>query len=519
MEKQKDKLINQIHLEVLYEFSNIITISPSCTCILEDLLEMIINGYQGEDAAVFIKGRDKHLKPLANINGLLDMRFPYGLFSNVFAGETSIYDAACLKEYISLKDLANHTLITVPLRISHEVVGIFLLLRKGNKALPKSQMTLLEIMANEISLALGMEIAKKTIDDLKDCGVSVLESLAEGVIIENAEQIIFCSQRAVELLDLKHPIQTYNNLEEHLFNISKEPVKTQIYLETGKSINNDFYSYEIETKSGKYLKISRFIIKGRNHNIPSYGYLFNDITRDKEMDRFKNDLIAMVSHELRTPLTTIKGISGTLLRKDVTWDEDAKTSFLMDISDECTRLNNFIQKLLDISKIDASALKLHKGLITVDKLISKIENFIKIYYRQIPESNFIIENYISDILEIDEERITQVFMNIIENSIKYGRKNVKINIKVDYYDEKAILFLIMDNGPGIKSSDLNKVFDKFYRCSKDSSLKGTGLGLAICKGFIEAHGGSIWAKSNGNKGTSIYFTLPINTQSKEGDCK
>ncbi|UCC21069.1 MAG: PAS domain S-box protein [Promethearchaeota archaeon] len=235
----------------------------------------------------------------------------------------------------------------------------------------------------------------------------------------------------------------------------------------------------------------------------------------KKLDKVKNDFITMAAHELKTPLISISGYTDYILMRYRNQLNPEITTDLLTVQRNINRLEVLMDQLLEVLKIDENELKLQKELTNVSKIINDCLDELSYL---INEKNLeIILNMDLDILlNVDSTRIFTVFVNLISNAIKFTPDYGWIEITAKKEDDKYI-FNIKDNGIGLIGNELTRLFKKFERIKppimnehiniKDS---GTGLGLYITKGIITAHGGKIWASSEGeNKGSTFSFTLPI----------
>lgn len=232
------------------------------------------------------------------------------------------------------------------------------------------------------------------------------------------------------------------------------------------------------------------------------GLLLRDVTRERELDQFKTTLLAAVGHELRTPLAAIKGHASTLLQEDVTWPVDDQRHFLRTISAEADQLAKLVSNLLDLSRLEAGLLSLHRRPRRLADLIDAAAHGI----REETESLTLEIPDDLPLVNVDASRIEVVIHNLLVNGHKYGNGLVHLNASVQ---DGAVLVRVSDNGPGMSPEDVPHIFERFYRAqhARRQQVGGTGLGLAICKAFVEAHGGTIWADSDAS-GTTIAFTLP-----------
>jgi len=222
------------------------------------------------------------------------------------------------------------------------------------------------------------------------------------------------------------------------------------------------------------------------------------------------EFVANVSHELRTPLTSIRGFVETL--KDGAIDDPENSRRFLNIIEAHTeRLNNLINDLLKLSKIESKEIKMEFQPIALREVIEEVVSNFK---EAIKQKGHIVEiNIPPDFpqIEADPQRIEQVFINLLDNAIKFTPKNGRICIKA-VGREKDIQIEISDTGIGIPKEHLPSLFERFYRVDKARSreLGGTGLGLSIVKHIIQAHGGKVGVESEFGKGSNFFFILPKN---------
>lgn len=234
-------------------------------------------------------------------------------------------------------------------------------------------------------------------------------------------------------------------------------------------------------------------------------------SQEKE-EQFKEDrkqLIANISHDLRTPLSSIKGyVEG--LQDGVAQTDEMQEKYFRVIRQKTDQLDHLIEDLFQFSKLDLRQLPLDQQFVDsrvffqslLDDAVEdgKSKNVCIDVPRQIP----------SVTLSLAPVRITQVMNNLTENAVRYGADSIVISTRIDH-DESNFTISVKDNGEGMEKEELTKIFSRFYRAEKSRSREsgGTGLGLAIVKSIIEQHGGSLWADSELNYGSTITFTLPF----------
>lgn len=229
----------------------------------------------------------------------------------------------------------------------------------------------------------------------------------------------------------------------------------------------------------------------------------------KKLDQAKSEFVSTAAHELRTPLSTITGFAEMLTSKDMegVLSEEEKTAILIDIQNNCERLDKTIDDLLDISRIEAGQdIPLDKKPHFIQTLLDKIINRHKPHTDQ--SISLMTGRDVPEELLFDAYRIEQVVENLLSNAIKYSHTDSQITVNIEGLDQHCQV-TVSDNGIGMTQEQKDRVFERFYRVNgEDSGVAGIGLGMSIVKKIIEDHGGKVWIESALGKGTSVRFTLP-----------
>jgi two-component system, OmpR family, sensor histidine kinase ResE len=236
--------------------------------------------------------------------------------------------------------------------------------------------------------------------------------------------------------------------------------------------------------------------------------VIRDMTDERRLDKLRKDFIANVSHELRTPISMLQGYSEAIV-DNIASTEEEKRDIAQIIYDESLRMGRLVNELLDIARMEAGYIHLHKEPTHMKKFIERI---VHKFYRPAKEKGItIIVNFVSEaeMLSIDPDRIEQVLTNLIDNAIRHTNENGQVVIAVSSIHE-GIQIEVTDSGSGISEEDLPFVFERFYKADKARTRgrSGTGLGLAIAKNIIEAHEGHISVHSKIGEGTTFSFLLP-----------
>jgi two-component system sensor histidine kinase KdpD len=224
-----------------------------------------------------------------------------------------------------------------------------------------------------------------------------------------------------------------------------------------------------------------------------------------ETERLRNSLLSSVSHDLRTPLATITGAATTILESGARLDQRTQHELLESVRDEADRLNRLVQNLLEMTRLESGALQLHKDWHPVEEVVGAALGRLAKSLGSRRVSVSIPPDL--PLVKIDDVLIEQVFVNLLDNAIKYTPPDSAIRIIVTATDQ-SLTAEVADHGPGLPKGQEALVFEKFHRAASEGR-RGAGLGLAICRGVVQAHGGRIWAHNLPEGGVAFLFTLPL----------
>lgn len=242
----------------------------------------------------------------------------------------------------------------------------------------------------------------------------------------------------------------------------------------------------------------------------------------KQSEKLKSALLDAVTHDLRTPLTSIKASITTLIDETrelqngeppVALDRESRREMLEIIDEETDRLNRFIGGLIELARIEAGELHLRRKWGAVDEIVS----IALARAKAVTQGHHILVEFENElpVARVDERAVSEVVYTLVENAAKYSPAGTSIRIVGERFDDRMIQLSVEDEGAGISTELRERVFDKFFRATRDADVtthnpSGTGMGLAIAKGIVEAHDGRIWIESGaGGMGTRVIFTLPI----------
>ncbi|MDQ0224629.1 PAS domain-containing sensor histidine kinase [Bacillus sp. 7586-K] len=335
---------------------------------------------------------------------------------------------------------------------------------------------------------------------------TLIENMGSGLIlidgrgyinlVNRAYKELFEVESAKFLYQLYYDAFTHNEIIELVEEIFMTEVKVRKQLQL--PLNIEFKHFEVYGAP----------IIGTNDEWKGIVLVFHDITELKKLEQMRKDFVANVSHELKTPITSIKGFSETLLDGALN-DRETAEYFLSIILKESDRLQTLIQDLLDLSKIEQQGFKLSIQACDVKEILEDIEVILKgkAKEKQIELTYTVPEGFV--FVEGDLYRLKQIFINLINNALTYTPKGGSVHVQVEK-DEGAVIVTVSDTGIGIKTEEIPRIFERFYRVDRARSRNsgGTGLGLAIVKHLVEAHKGLITVKSQLGEGTT--FTVRLN---------
>lgn len=337
---------------------------------------------------------------------------------------------------------------------------------------------------------------------------SVLTHMTDGVIATDRRgKIIIINEMALEMLNTSQ--------EEAVGQSILKILKKENEFTLRNLLKNDQeLSFDFSTPETPLILQGGFsLIQRETGFISGIVCVLHDITEQEKIERERRDFVSNVSHELRTPLTSMRSYLEALI--DGAWQDPAiAPKFLQVTQEETNRMIRMITDLLNLSRMDANESTLELEYININRLFSHILDRFDMMIQTEEQfgKKYTIKRDITNRqiwMEVDTDKMMQVFDNIMNNAIKYSPEGSVINCSLKETHDN-ILISITDKGMGIPKKDLPHIFDRFYRVDKARarSMGGTGLGLAISKEAIEKHNGKIWVDSIEGKGTTFHILLP-----------
>ncbi len=408
------------------------------------------------------------------------------------------------------------SLLCLPLRAGGKVWGLLRLHGRKVGAFNRQRSSLLVFVGSQLGLAIQRTRLQEEIDQLlrrveaeRATLDSLMRSLVDGLVLVDADgQVAYWNPSAERYLGLSADVALGQRLEAilaHLCTIMQDPAEK---LHDLRRALTDVAScpqveFMVTSPAPRTLQARFLPVEGRH----GLGIVLRDVTAERQLDEMKSQLLSTVSHELRTPLASIKGFATTLLRDDVQWEPAAQREFLQIIDQEADRLSELIDNLLAMSRLEAGVLRMDLGRVELAPLISEVVAGMELRAR----GHTLAADVPADLPEVwaDDRRVRQVLHNLIDNALKYSSGG-EVVVRARHEGD-AVQVSVCDQGMGIPSDQLTRIFERFYQVEGAGKRRagGAGLGLSICKGIVEAHGGRIWAESTPGLGSTFHFTLPV----------
>ena len=365
---------------------------------------------------------------------------------------------------------------------------------------------LFNYMAEEMHHLQGLDVSE--IINEKNKTETILRHIADGVVVTDPHDCVLVINRVAE--------QWFSVSEKQVFRkplrdaINNKPLLDllQDVKDGSLTSSGEFQIFIPGIRQQKIFQAHAARVQDPEDHLVGVVTVIRDVTKEKEADRIKTELVSMVAHELKSPLTSIYGFSELLLESPI---EDPQTNeYARVILNESNRLTDLVNKFLDLSRIEAGRTEIRMNPFDIRHVVEKI---VDTYLKQAEEKEIRVITEIPEDLSIvmgDVDMIEQVLLNLFNNAIKYSPKRSKIGIEAKEEGDQ-VLVSVIDNGYGIPKEALSNIFDKFYRVAETEEIaevEGSGLGLALAKAIVELHGGTISVNSRLGVGSVFSFTVP-----------
>jgi len=372
----------------------------------------------------------------------------------------------------------------------------------------------LEQHLNDMSQKIRENLAQVIAE--KDKSDSILRCMIEGVLVLDPRgQVLVMNERAKAMFHVPDGKDIHGL---SILEISRHPEVHKILEEILTSnLSEQPYSKEVELDEERWFRVNAVRLRNKGGSFLGSILVFHDVTDIKRFESMRSDFVANVSHELRTPLTAIRGYVETLLHTPPQDPQDSR-QFLEIIDRHSDRLSRLTEDLLTLSDLESGKVHLSQQLLDAGNLIQRV---LEVFWDQAARKKIKLTQEVAPGLPKlagDLDRLQQLFINLVDNAIKYTPLEGVVSLTVTQTavhngGAPHIEIAVRDTGPGIPEKDLPRITERFYRVDKARSrdLGGTGLGLAIVKHIVQAHKGELSIESVLKKGTTVRVRLPADT--------
>ena len=377
----------------------------------------------------------------------------------------------------------------------------------------KSQDEIGDLAGSFNQMAEKLMVSTQSLEKEKDQTSAIVSSLGDGLIMYNPKgEINFLNPKAEEILWISRNDVLGKSLDDKYF-FSTSLLKNFYDISTFKLKNWETKEYTLEGPRKAVLRITSIMLKGPQKKNIGYMRVLHDITREKEVEAIKSEFVSLASHQLRTPLSAMKwslsmlseGLFGKLVskQKDIVWK----------ISNSNERMIQLVNDLLDVSRIEEERFGYNFSLESFEDVVKKVAGSFSVQIQE-KKLQFSFE-YPRDALpkvSVDRGKLEMAVQNLIDNAVKYTSSDGKIKVYLKETSPDYLAVFVEDTGIGIPKNQQHRIFSKFFRA--DNAIRfeteGSGLGLYIAQNIVTSHKGKINFKSEENKGSVFYFSLPIN---------
>jgi PAS domain S-box-containing protein len=418
-----------------------------------------------------------------------------------------------IQEMTEMSGSSFRTYVGLPMIAYKRMIGVIFIFRSYPGVFSPNDRALLQAFADQAAIAVNNAQLYTQVSQEKQRMDALLDSVADGILILRPDQVVDrCNPAFARMYGLRidtiigKPHSEIIKWRSKRHGISLEQAEAGGWPLTAEA--SLYVEGDLDRPNGTPLPvgITYAPLLSENQQLLHTIATVRDISHFREAEELKSTFVSVVSHELKTPVALIKGYVATLRREDVRWEKQVVQDSLQVIEEEADRLAELIENLLDASRLEAGGLKLNR----TDVYLPNMAERMATRFQTQTQTHQIFVNFPEDFPTIlaDEDRMMQVFSNLISNAIKYSPEGGRVEISGRILPDQVVV-CVSDEGSGIPKGDAPHIFDRFYRAYEASrTTKGAGLGLYLTRAVIEVHNGRIWVDTNYAAGAKICFSLP-----------
>lgn len=401
--------------------------------------------------------------------------------------------------------------------------GVVQLVPWPSNRFSERQVQWLRLLARQIGAAIEHTRLSEHLRIELDRAQAVVETTNDGIImIDRQRRVVMVNRRACYFFGVaEHDLKgrSYDDLLLIFGRVFANSTRLTFWLGQllGSETDRAYEEFQVIWPEARRLHCFSAPVIDRREQYLGRILIFRDVTREREVERLKDEFVSTVSHELRTPLTSIQG-SLQLVLGDATRgkpglapDLAAPVRSMLQVSLANTeRLIRLVNDILDIAKIEQGRLQLQpKPIAPIEICRSAVEE-LRAFARQYGVTISLNAPSNLPLVEVDRDRIVQVVINLLSNAIKFSPQGQQVLLGATH-EQNVVRFSVRDWGPGISRADQMRLFQKFHQLDQSINREksGSGLGLAISKELVELHGGKIWVDSELGRGSTFSFTVPV----------
>ncbi len=386
------------------------------------------------------------------------------------------------------------------------VHGVLSVYGRASRAWREEEIEALMAFAANASAALSSAALYQSVALEKERSVAILSNIADGIVAVDREGKVVLWNAAAERIT---GVPTEEALNRHPGEVLQRELESDSEAPLGERL--------VSIRRGGeeiWLSLTEAVMRDPTGAVAGRIFAFRDISAERVVEQMKSEFVSNVSRELRSPLTSIYGFAETLLRDDVLFGEEERTTFLGYIASEAGRLTAIVDRLLAVARLEGGDLQVQLAPTDVGALVAEVVSAAK---QSLPlDRHELVLDLPPEPLaaDADREKLRQIVMDLVENAVNYSPDGGTVRVTARRRDD-SVEVSVEDEGIGIPQSEQGRIFAKFYRAEsgrRDLASGGTGLGLFISKELLAAMRGRIWVRSREGEGSSFVFSLPLSGQ-------